>query len=63
MRRKPIYIVRMIAQGVAVVGQVTITPSGYVTDVVARRRLVAAFVKQLRSIGLEVTPKQPEAHR
>lgn len=63
MPRKPIYIVRMIAQGVAVAGRFTITPSGYVTDVRAQRRLVAAFVKRLRSIGLEVSPKQPEAHR
>lgn len=63
MRRRPIYIVRMIAQGVAVSGLVTISPSGYVSDAAARRRLVAAFVKRLRSVGLEVTPKQPEAHR
>jgi hypothetical protein len=61
--RKPIFIVRMAKNGLTVTGQLQIKTGPYFATAEARRQRVAEFVAQLRELGLEITPKQPEAHR
>jgi hypothetical protein len=61
--RKPIYILRMSANGLEVHGQVTIMTGSYVQPLAAKRRVVAAFLKKLRAIGIEASPKMVEVHR
>lgn len=60
-KRKPIYILRMVANGLELHGSVTIAANRYVGD--ARRRVIDAFLQKLRDLGIEASPKQPEAHR
>lgn len=62
-KRKPIYVLRMSANGIELTGRVTIAVNPFVQGKTAQRKVMAAFLKQLRAVGIEASPKQPEAHR
>ena len=62
-RRKPIYVLRMAANGIRLTGRVTFETNPYVQPETARRKVIGAFLQKLRSIGIEASPKQLEVHR
>jgi len=59
MKRKPIYILRFEGYAVTMTGSVTINVAPGATDK-QRRNIIANIVRDLRSIGIEASPKQVE---